>query len=252
MRLGEREVADIYYVTLLRHVGCTALAHETAAFFGGDEIAVRAGGARIDFVNPKEALPFMVFELGKGAAPSVRARAVISAISKGQKFDEELARSNCEVAVHMTRRLGLGTGVQRGLNEIYERWDGMGNPRKLSGEDIALPARFERIGGPDLASAIMSRRAGAALDPSISETFLQHGRELLAEITTADAAIAVIESEPHRRIAEPRLDEVARAFADLVDLKSPFMHGHSVAVSEIAEAANLSLTEDEVVSVRRA
>ena len=115
---------------------------------------------------------------------------------------------------------------------------------------------FERIGGPDLASEMISRRAGAALDPFIAETFLQHGRVLLAEITTADALVAVIEAEPEpcRRVSESRLDEVARAFADLVDLKSPFMHGHSVAVSEIAEAAaaNLSLTEDEVVSVRRA
>jgi HD-GYP domain-containing protein (c-di-GMP phosphodiesterase class II) len=191
---------------------------------------------------------------------------VITAISKGQKIDEELFRSNCEVAVHVTRRLGLGTGVQRGLNEIYERWDGKGNPRKLTREGIALPARFaqvasqavlfERLGGPELASEVIRRRAGTALDPSIANTFLRHRRELLAEITSADASVAVIEAEPEPRywISEPRLDEVARAFADLVDLKSPFMHGHSVAVSELAEAAaaNLDLTEDEVVCVRRA
>ena len=266
MDLSEREVGDIYYTTLLQHVGCTAYAYETAALFGGDDIAVRAGGARIDFANPKEALPYLLFELGKGATPLGRARAVISAISRGQKIDEELFRSNCEVAVHMTRRLGLGTGVQRGLNEIYERWDGKGNPRKLAGDDIALPARlaqvasqavlFDRLGGLDLASEVIRRRAGTALDPSIADTFLRHGRGLLAEITSADASAAVIETEPEPRryIAEPRLDEVARVFADLADLKSPFTHGHSVAVSELAEAAaaNLSLTEDEVVCVRRA
>ena len=43
---------------------------------------------------------------------------MIVAIGKGQKIDEELTRSNCEVAAHMARRLGLGTGVQGGLNEI--------------------------------------------------------------------------------------------------------------------------------------
>jgi len=266
MDLSERDVGDVYYTTLLQHVGCTAYAHETAALFGGDDIAVRAGGARIDFANPKEALPFLVFELGRGATPLGRARGVIAAISKGQEFDEKLARSNCEVAVHMTRRLGLGTGVQQGLNEVYERWDGKGNPRNLSGEEIASPARFaqvasqgvlfDRLGGLELVSEVIRRRAGTALDPSIADAFLRHGRELLAEITSADASIAIIEAEPepHRQIAGPRLDEVARAFADLVDLKSPFMHGHSVAVSELAEAAaaNLSLTEDEVVCVRRA
>ena len=258
---------EVYYATLLQHIGCTAYAHETAALFGGDYIAVvRAGGARIDFANPKEALLFLVFELGKGARSLGRARAVIAAFSMGQKFDEELARSNCEVAVHMTRRLGLGTGVQRSLNEIYERWDGKGDPQKLSGDDIALPARFAQVasqavlfdglGGLELASEMIRQRAGSALDPSIADTFLRHGRELLAEITSSDASITVIETEPEprRRIAELRLDEVARAFADLVDLKSPFMHGHSVAGSQLAEtaAANLGLTEDEVVCVRRA
>ncbi len=266
MDLSERDVGAVYYTTLLQHIGCTAYAHETAALFGGDDIAVRAGGAKIDAANPKEALPFLLFELRKGATPLGRARAVIAAISKGQKIDEELARSNCEVAVHMARRLGLGTGVQRGLNEIYERWDGKGNPRKLSGDDIALPARFAqvasqavlfgRLGGSKLAVEMIRRRAGATLDPSIAEAFVRRGRELLAEVASVDASVAVIEIEPEPRrwIPEPRLDEVARAFADLVDLKSPFTHGHSVAVSELAEAAatNLNLTEDEVVCVRRA
>ena len=266
MDLNERDVGDIYYSTLLQHVGCTAYAHETAALLGGDDIAVRAGGAKVDFANPREALPFLLFELGKGAKPFGRARVVIAAISQGQKFDRELYRSNCEVADHMARRLGLGPGVQRGLNEIYERWDGKGYPRKLSGEEITLPARFAqvasqavlfgRLGGPDLAVEVVGRRAGTALDPSIAEAFVRCGRELLAEITSTDASVAVIEAEPEpcRSVSESRLDEVAQAFADMVDLKSPFMHGHSAAVAELAEAAaaNFGLGENEVVSVRRA
>ena len=157
MDLSERDVGDVYYVTLLQHVGCTAYAHETAALFGGNDVAVRAGGAKIDFANPKEALPFLLFELGEGATPLGRARAVISAIIKGQEFDEDLARSNCEVAVNMALRLGLGAAVQRGLNEIYERWDGKGAPRKLAREDIALPARFAQVAG----QAILFDRLGS-------------------------------------------------------------------------------------------
>ena len=47
IELDERDVGDIYYVTSLQHVGCTAYAHETAALLGGDDIAVRAGGAKV-------------------------------------------------------------------------------------------------------------------------------------------------------------------------------------------------------------
>src|SRR5918993_642916 len=266
MDLSERVVGDVYYTTLLQHIGCTAYAHETAALFGGDDIAVRAGGARIDSAKPREALPFLLFELGKGATPLGRVRAVIVAISKGQKIDEELTRSNCEVAAHMARRLGLGTGVHRGLNEIYERWDGKGYPRKLSGDDVALPARFaqvgsqavlfDRLGGPELAVEVLGRRAGTALEPFIAKAFVRCGRELLTEITSTDPSVAVIEAEPEpcRRVSEPDLDQVARAFADMVDLKSPFTQGHSVGVAELAEAAaaDLGLAQNEVVSVRRA
>lgn len=266
MELSENDVGDVYYATLLQHVGCTAYAHETAALLGGDDVRVRASGARIDFANPREALPFLLFEVGKGTTPLSRARAVISAVSQGQKFDERLSRSNCEVAVHMARRLGLGTGVQRGLNDVYERWDGKGNPRKLSDEDIALPARFAQVasqavlfggpGGPELALEVVRRRAGTALDPYIGEAFLRCGRELLAEIASIDASVAIMEVEPEPRywISEPHLDEVARAFANMVDLKSPFTHGHSVAVAELAETAatNLGLAATDVVCVRRA
>ena len=59
MDLSERVVGDVYYTTLLQHIGCTAYAHETAALLGGDDIAVRAGGARIDSANPREALPLL-------------------------------------------------------------------------------------------------------------------------------------------------------------------------------------------------
>jgi hypothetical protein len=177
MDVSERDVGDIYYTTLLQHIGCTAYAHETAALFGGNDVAVRAGGAKIYFGDQREGLPYLLFELGKGATPLVRAQAVITAISKGQRIDEELFRANCEVAVRVSQRLGLGTGVQRGLNEIYERWDGKGNPRKLAGDDTASPARFAqvasqailfgRLGGPELAAEVIGRRAGIALDPSI-------------------------------------------------------------------------------------
>jgi hypothetical protein len=74
MELDERDVGDVYYTTLLQHVRCTAYARETAALFGGDDIAVRAGGARIDFASSKEALPYLLLELGKGATPPLAGR----------------------------------------------------------------------------------------------------------------------------------------------------------------------------------
>jgi hypothetical protein len=50
--LGVRERSDVYYVTLLQHIGCTAYAHEAAALLGGDELAVKAAAIRTDFGSP--------------------------------------------------------------------------------------------------------------------------------------------------------------------------------------------------------
>ena len=35
--LAERDVADVYYTTLLQHVGCTAFQHDAAGIFGADD-----------------------------------------------------------------------------------------------------------------------------------------------------------------------------------------------------------------------
>jgi HD-GYP domain-containing protein (c-di-GMP phosphodiesterase class II)/DNA-binding CsgD family transcriptional regulator len=266
MGLPERDLADVYFAALLQHVGCTAYAHETAAVFGGDDIALRATGAQVDVANPREAIPFLLTGIGKGAPPLTRARAVVNALRLGSAFDNALSRSNCEVAVNVSRRLGMGSGVQRGLDDIYERWDGRGNPRNRAGDDLSLPARvvqvasqgvlFHRLGGVDLAIATVRRRAGSALDPGIADTFARHGRTMLAEFDAVDCAIAVVdaEPEPHRHVAESRLDDIARAFADMTDLKSPYMHGHSAGVSRLAEAAAraLGVPDGEVARIRRA
>jgi hypothetical protein len=39
------EPSDVYYVTLLQHIGGTAHAHEAAGLLGGDDIAVKAAAA---------------------------------------------------------------------------------------------------------------------------------------------------------------------------------------------------------------
>ena len=141
-RLGvdESSVVDIYYTTLLRYVGCTAPAHEQALLAGGDDIGLRSRRARIDSMRSRAALGVMFRQMGSGQPPLQRARQVAVALAHptaGRQF----RTADCEVASTMARRLGLAAGVQRGLLQIFERWDGRGVPHGLRGEAIALPAR---------------------------------------------------------------------------------------------------------------
>jgi HD-GYP domain-containing protein (c-di-GMP phosphodiesterase class II) len=263
--LPDAEVGEVYWTALLMHVGCTAFAHEQAAIFGGDEIAVNALGSQTDFGNPREAMRFLV-ELGRGRTPAQRARILVVGATRGNRFGRDVATATCEVAATIGQRLGMSAMVRRSLNELFERWDGRGEPQGLSGEAIAAPARYAqvaaeatvlaRVGGVAEALDRVRGRAGAGLDPGLVEVFSRWGPEILRDIDGGDPWHAVLDAEPEpwHRIPAARIDDVARAFADAVDLKTPFMLGHSAGVAELAEAGGqgLGLPDQEIATLRRA
>jgi HD-GYP domain-containing protein (c-di-GMP phosphodiesterase class II) len=266
MGLAEPEVSHVYYTTLLRFTGCTSYAHQEAKFSAGDDVAMRAAGAYRDFGDARDAAAFFLFDLARDAPLWRRAGAVLRTLAQGQKGTNEMFRSHCEVAVMVARRLGLGTAVQQALHHVFERWDGQGEPHQLFQEAIVLPARlaqvafeafmFYRLGGTEAACAAVTRLAGGALDPQAAEIFLENGPDLLAELATLDACQAVvdIEPQPHVRLSTSGFDDVARAFADVADLKVPYCRGHSPAVAKLARsaAAQLGLAEADATLLYRA
>jgi HD-GYP domain-containing protein (c-di-GMP phosphodiesterase class II) len=91
----------------------------------------------------------------------------------------------------------------------------------------------------DVAIAEVRRRAGGQLDPAIADLVIEHADELLADLDEVDAYQAVLDAEPTpvRRVESAELANVARTFGNLVDLKSPWLHGHSSGVGDLAAAA---------------
>src|SRR5690606_33300468 len=79
LSLPEATVADVYYTTLLKHLGCTATAHEEAAHLGGDELATRPLFARTDERGPGEMLSLLA-SIGSDRPPRERARIVANTV----------------------------------------------------------------------------------------------------------------------------------------------------------------------------
>jgi hypothetical protein len=52
MGIPRAEVSDVYYTTLLKHLGCTATAHEEAQLFGPDGLGLRRVAERTDVARP--------------------------------------------------------------------------------------------------------------------------------------------------------------------------------------------------------
>jgi len=115
---------------------------------------------------------------------------------------------------------------------------------------------FDRLGGSEVAVRAVRERAGTILDPGLCESFAVVAGRLLAEVEGGDALERVLEVEPRpwRLASGAGLDSVARAFADVVDLKSPFFHGHSAGVAELAEnaAGAVGLDVEEAAALRLA
>jgi HD-GYP domain-containing protein (c-di-GMP phosphodiesterase class II) len=250
LNLGDRELATVYYTALLRYVGCTAFSHEEARL-AGDDVAARRMGAGVDFTRPRESFTFMI-RLTAGSPPRARLRAVAAGIAGGRSFDTALKTANCEVAARTAERLGLGSDVAAPLYQIFERWDGHGVPAGLAGERVALASRLanvvhcallaQEVGGAELGDAVVRHRSGSWLDPEVTGAYLRHRSELWASADDDPWRDTLAEEpSPVRLLARGDLRVVAAAFADLADLKSPFLHGHARAVASHAEAAGREL-----------
>ena len=164
------------------------------------------------------------------------------------------------------KQIGLDDAVSVAIQQAYEQWDRKGYPRHLRGHQICLPARLVQLASPveifsrqkDTAAAvgIARRHRGTQFDPAAVDLFCEHAADLLDGLDQASDWDAILDTEPplSRRVAGADLDGVLEAMADLVDLKSPYLAGHSRGVANLAgEGARVSgQPADAVSTLRRA
>jgi HD-GYP domain-containing protein (c-di-GMP phosphodiesterase class II) len=274
MRLGEAagfSSADLraaYFLSLLRYVGCNAGTYEMAALFG-DELELRAEFAQID---PGQASQVMrlslryLREANAGASPLRLAQVFINEFLSLPRIMREQFTGHCEVAQRLAERMGLDDSIILALGQLYERWDGKGMPHGLKGEAVAPTVRlvtlaqdaviFHRMGGSEAAVTMARQRSGGAYDPALVALFCAHAETLLADLDGDTPWQEVIELEPGPRhtLIEAELDAACQAIADFVDIKSPFLLGHSSGVAELAAAAAArgDLPANDQTLVRRA
>lgn len=263
--LSERELSDVYYVALLRGIGCTADAHEEAASFGND-IAATMHLAVVDMAQPREMLRFLFRHVGEGQPLPQRARMILAALAAGPSGAQEAITAHCEASRLLAAQFEMSESVSLGLSQVFERWDGRGWPGQLKGTQSQLSARivqlardaevFYRLGGPEAARAVARQRKAAKYDPALAEQFCAEAPRLLATLEQPSAWEAVLAAEPgpQRRLTEDQLERATQAMADFVDLKSPYLSGHSRGVAALAEAAarHLGCSEAEAIAIRQA
>jgi hypothetical protein len=177
-------------------------------------------------------------------------------LSHAPTLAREGAAADCEVGSRLVARFGFATALQTALLHSFERWDGHGAPRGTKGEAIPLPSRlatlgfaavmFDAVAGRTAAVQTVRRWSGRIIDPSLAHVFLQAPDEHLDAASPDDAWEAVVAAEPGtpRLAGEATLEAIARGFADVADLKSRFLAGHSSGVSTRAGVTLFALEHD--------
>jgi putative nucleotidyltransferase with HDIG domain len=264
MGLDATQRSCVYHVALLRFLGCTSDAAETAMLVGGDEIAFNGTMAPIVMADPVEGMGFVMRHVGEDLPFRRRLGAVARVLADPGGASRSLAQ-HCEAASRLAGRLGMTSSVCDALAHGYERWDGKGDPDRLAGEDVPLAVRlavvardvdlFAESGGWSAAAAVLSQRRGRAYDPDVVDVFLDAGQEWRTAIGDDPcAAVLDLEPDPVATIPDEALDSALDAVAQFADLKSPWFRGHSTGVAELAaDAARAAgLPADDVTRVRRA
>jgi HD-GYP domain-containing protein (c-di-GMP phosphodiesterase class II) len=248
MGAGPQDRQDAYYAALLRYIGCTSFAHETAWYGGGDDIALLRTMTPADAGSLPDVAKHILGGAAKGAGAIVRTRSVARLLGD-PSMPKRLAAAHCDQAVRLAARLGAAARVTEILGQTYERFDGKGLPLGLRGDAVAPLARVMHVAycavlhgafeGAGAAVEVVRARRGGELDPAACDAFLKHAPDHLKVVGAASVWDEVVAAEPSPRrfVSSESVAEVARAFAHFVDLKSPYTIGHSVAVSRLCEAA---------------
>jgi HD-GYP domain-containing protein (c-di-GMP phosphodiesterase class II) len=265
--LGAAERRDVLYVGLLQAIGCVGNAYEITTQAHVDEIAFKSEIALANFLEPADQLKVVVRHFGSTGPAALRPATIARAFAD-RDAPRRSTLAHCETGALIARRAGLGEGVAASLFGVFERWDGHGRPVGAKAGAIPLVARVVAIAtAAELLHARYGERAVAerirlmaakAVDPDLAGTFLElDAREplwLALDAPTLWDDVLAFEPSPRRVLDAGQLEQLALAFADFADVKSPSFVGHSRGVARLADAAAraLHLGEPDVVQLRRA
>lgn len=256
--------SEVFYVALLRFLGCTADSHQAAEMFGDDDVGFLSTMAPVTMGSSRDEISGLISAANSlvGFPASLRTLAGVVSDRDGK---ERLLDAHCEVASRLADDMGLPSNVSEALESAYARWDGRGVPSGAAGEAIPLSIRISVVArdlelctrefGSSRTAETLRERAGHAFDPTVVDTALDLGIDGLRRHDD-DLWDLVLSMEPSPRIEISGGAEIRRALqalGDFADLKVPEFAGHSRRVERIVsravEVAGLSPVEAETLEL---
>jgi HD-GYP domain-containing protein (c-di-GMP phosphodiesterase class II) len=247
--LSERELWELYYTLLLKDLGCSSNAARICELYLADDL-----GFKRDFKTTGDSLAqvavFVMQHTGLKHGLAERFQALLHLVRDGEAIARELIQTRCQRGAEIALRLRFGPAVARGIECLDEHWNGQGKPHGLAGQAIPLYSRiallaqvvdvFHTAGGPQAALDEVHRRRGKWFDPALVEALdsIAARPGFWAMLAAPGLPEAVFGLEPAQcavPLDEDYLDEIAEAFGQIVDAKSPYTAGHSLRVADYSD-----------------
>lgn len=266
--LGAAELADLYYVLLLKDLGCSSNAARICELYEADDRAFKQGYKTVG-TGLAATLHFVFSRTAEGRPLHRRAAAIGNILRNGDEIAQELIVSRCTRGADIARTLRFPPSVCEGIYRLDEHWDGSGRPGRLAGSAIPLSSQiallaqvvdvFHGHAGAGAALGEARRRAGNWFDPALVRALEAAASEpdFWATLTSSlieGRIVRMAPPEPPEAMDEDYLDAIADAFGQVIDAKSPFTAGHSRRVGNLAlgMSRKLGMTPDRQRWLRRA
>jgi len=267
--LDEERRSALFYALLLKDAGCSSNASKMSTLFDADDMEAKRRVKTVDWTSLPHATLYAARTVSPEGSLLTKAGRMFEFAVRGQEASRDLIRIRCERGAEITRLMGFPEETAQAIRGLDEHWDGKGHPDGLEGEEIPLLARicglaqtvevFLTDRGPAAAEEVVRLRSGRWFDPALVEALLAEAGEdgLWEDLSRKDPWREVSRLEPDDRAlkATPeRVDLVARAFAEIIDAKSPFTYRHSEGVARVAVAMaeRASLGPEETRDLMRA
>ena len=266
--LSDDALADLYYVLLLKDLGCSSNAARICELYLADDISFKRDFKTIDG-SLSAALRFVFRKTGLKSGLSERIRAIVHILQNGGELVRDLIETRCHRGADIAAKMRFSEAVQDGIRCLDEHHDGAGKPLGLKGDavpvasGIALLAQvvdvFQLEHGSEAAIREVTERSGSWFAPTIARAFaaVSADSQFWVGLARSDLDAVVFAMAPGLRAHEVDsyyLDEIAEAFSDIVDAKSPYTADHSNRVTLYTDliAEELGLDPEHRRWLRRA
>jgi HD-GYP domain-containing protein (c-di-GMP phosphodiesterase class II) len=236
MGLSDEELWELYYTLLLKDLGCSSNAARICELYMTDDLSFKRDFKAVNGSLPK-VLKFVIGHTGLGAGLTDRFKAMANIFQNGDSIAQELIQTRCTRGADIARQLRFSEAVAMGIHGLDEHWNGGGRPGQLKGEAIPVFSRiallaqvvdvFNVSDGVDAACWEVEDRCGSWFDPAVVSAFRRCSEvpEFWERLSAPGLDKAVFALEPGRFVVpldEDYLDEIAEAFGQVVDSKSPY------------------------------